>query len=827
MRKHLFVMGCDRSGTTAFVDLLNSHPRLCIGMERYKHYVSTPERLTPALFEPEEFFNLRTDQTNIKWDRIYKALRPKYETAAYVGDKVPRYFTILEDIRRQFPSCQFVFLARDPYDVARSWKRRAMDPNDHNWPRSHGVERAIAVWNSSLSAYRAAAKIRCEDLFFLRYEAIFSRDTSSLAKLLNTLGLDFHPDMQRHFEATLAAWEQKKRPDEVLTDAELQWVEKNANQRLFERIAAEDPAPSNAELGEPSQQRPDSPNVALVLPQLAVVNAHRPSVIKCRGAHLVPWRIRADTGTEHSDPPFVGGVVDASGKAIPAARIQRHGRNIAEVDGESVSATSSLKIEGPAFFGGYLFRQYGHFLLESLSRLWAWTPEFDGPIVFLGSSGFTHWQKHILRLLGVTGELKLVGDRTEVEELVIPEAGFEIGGQFHALHRDFLARVQCLPGATKLWLSRSALGDNMGGVEGEKELEERLAGRGWTIFRPEQHSVEEQLAALAGSARIAGWEGSAFHTLILLKDSRAKIDLFIRGRTEAVAPQYEAIAQAKGLDQRVHKVSLFPIGGERRGRRYRVVDERKLNQVLMMEENNATSQIPAPQRDRDWTSRRINKLAQGLNAKTYLEIGVRHGRTFLKVQVPMRDGVDPEFAFDTNTHASDSTRLFPVTSDEFFVSPNVRRHYDLMFIDGLHTFEQTFRDFVSCLSLAHERSVLLIDDTVPSDIFSAIPDASQALKLRAASGSPSKAWHGDVYKLVFAIHDFFPMLDFATVTDRGNPQTFVWRGTRKQPFRPKFGSLEAISRTSYTDFVDNRKLLNLVTEEEALRVCLSGVVGDK
>ena len=43
---------------------------------------------------------------------------------------------------------------------------------------------------------------------------------------------------------------------------------------------------------------------------------------------------------------------------------------------------------------------------------------------------------------------------------------------------------------------------------------------------------------------------------------------------------------------------------------------------------------------------RINRLAEMLSAKSYVEIGVQSGTTFLDVNVPQRTAVDPNFAFD-------------------------------------------------------------------------------------------------------------------------------------------------------------------------------------
>ena len=90
--------------------------------------------------------------------------------------------------------------------------------------------------------------------------------------------------------------------------------------------------------------------------------------------------------------------------------------------------------------------------------------------------------------------------------------------------------------------------------------------------------------------------------------------------------------------------------------------------------------------------RRINYLAKQLNANSYLEIGVNEGRTFFSVKVQRKVGVDPSFRFDRRATQSDTINLHDTTFDAFFLPTPSNEYYDIIAIDGLHTFEQTFRD---------------------------------------------------------------------------------------------------------------------------------------
>lgn len=216
----------------------------------------------------------------------------------------------------------------------------------------------------------------------------------------------------------------------------------------------------------------------------------------------------------------------------------------------------------------------------------------------------------------------------------------------------------------------------------------------------------------------------------------------------------------------------------------------------------------------NWSARRINEIAKLNNASSYLEIGVNKGVTFVDVDIENKDAVDPKFLFDTDEYATDKVRFFDQTSDAFFTSDKPKV-YDVIMIDGLHTFEQTFRDLLCSLRFAHPKTVWLIDDTVPVDVFSAIPRQNQCYKERQKAGLGGWQWHGDVFKIVPAIHDFIPTLDYATIIGSGNPQTMAWYRPRPE-FQPKQNDLEKISRMSFFEIEPNVEQFNYCSHDDAL-----------
>jgi hypothetical protein len=212
---------------------------------------------------------------------------------------------------------------------------------------------------------------------------------------------------------------------------------------------------------------------------------------------------------------------------------------------------------------------------------------------------------------------------------------------------------------------------------------------------------------------------------------------------------------------------------------------------------------------------RLNLLAQWVGARRYLEIGVETGRTFFDVRAPYRVAVDPAFAFDPVERAARGSVFHQTTSDAFFAGLDLDQTFDLVFLDGLHHFEQTYRDLVNTLAHSHPRTVILIDDTVPTSLYSSQRERGMQAQELESRGLQGLVWHGDVYKMLVAIHDFHPTLDFVTITTDGNPQTLVWR-SKARPRTPLIGSFEGIERLDYFEFKRLLPQLNAMSEETAM-----------
>jgi hypothetical protein len=220
------------------------------------------------------------------------------------------------------------------------------------------------------------------------------------------------------------------------------------------------------------------------------------------------------------------------------------------------------------------------------------------------------------------------------------------------------------------------------------------------------------------------------------------------------------------------------------------------------------------------TLRRLNHLVERLRIKNYLEIGLGNGGTFDGVAAPLKVGVDPH---PWNPGLRDLDGVLISTSDRYFSEHwNRPIKFDLILLDGLHTAEQTYRDFVNSLHFAHARTVWLIDDVMPNDAFSAIPDPVEAIKQRTAqTGSNDASWHGDVYKVVWMIKTFHNNMRLRTFGPQ-QPQALVY-------FSPSAGTLVSgatlgeVASLTYQDTVSRRNEYDIGDEGEILEECVAAV----
>ena len=153
----------------------------------------------------------------------------------------------------------------------------------------------------------------------------------------------------------------------------------------------------------------------------------------------------------------------------------------------------------------------------------------------------------------------------------------------------------------------------------------------------------------------------------------------------------------------------------------------------------------------------IQRAIDILGAQKYLEIGVSSGINFCTVTAPEKIGVDPISPSPAVLMETSKSGVcyFAHTSDDFFeqVAPQLLTGgVDVVFIDGLHTYEQAYRDCLNSLRYLNSGGLILLHDCLPtSELEARVADNFEdATKLNTGMAR-NYNWVGDVWKAILRL----------------------------------------------------------------------------
>ena len=206
MKPFLFVVGCERSGTTLLRAMLDSHRELSIPPE--SHFLI---RVIKDRYGQEGFLSLLAGHPRFaRWglpieevtelmrtadaDNPAAAVRLLYRAYAASrgktrwGDKTPRYVRHIPGLAALLPEAHFVHIIRDGRDVALSWLGASFGPTS--------ITEAAERWRKDVRAGRLAGRKRAADRYMeVRYENLVSRPKRVLRRICEFVDLPFDPGM--------------------------------------------------------------------------------------------------------------------------------------------------------------------------------------------------------------------------------------------------------------------------------------------------------------------------------------------------------------------------------------------------------------------------------------------------------------------------------------------------------------------------------------------------------------------------------------------------------------------------------------------------------
>lgn len=183
----------------------------------------------------------------------------------------------------------------------------------------------------------------------------------------------------------------------------------------------------------------------------------------------------------------------------------------------------------------------------------------------------------------------------------------------------------------------------------------------------------------------------------------------------------------------------------------------------------------------------INKAISNYRNCKYLEIGVADNDVFNSIPLSTNNkyGVDPAQGGN-----------FRMTSDDFFAKyPDLM--FDVIFIDGLHEYEQCQRDCINSMKRLNKGGVIFIHDLLPRSYFEEHVPRKQS------------SWTGDIWKVSIELMNS-KNLEFKIINiDMGI-------GVIKTHNNFEYKKMPELKNQNFTDFLKYYKTLPLINSEQAL-----------
>ena len=185
----------------------------------------------------------------------------------------------------------------------------------------------------------------------------------------------------------------------------------------------------------------------------------------------------------------------------------------------------------------------------------------------------------------------------------------------------------------------------------------------------------------------------------------------------------------------------------------------------------------------------INEIIRLKNFKYYLEIGCDQNELFSEVSIENKIGVDPN---NGGTHR--------MTSDEFFLKNE--KKFDLIFIDGLHTYSQSLKDINNSLKIIKNSGFILLHDCFPRSYYDQAVPRSQ------------RKWNGDVWRAIVEMRTLENVDTYVGAFDNGIGLIIKRNNKKKLQISQK-----QFNKIKYKEYYDNyNDYLNLISKDNFFKI---------
>ncbi|MBE7213939.1 glycosyltransferase family 61 protein [Shewanella benthica] len=252
------------------------------------------------------------------------------------------------------------------------------------------------------------------------------------------------------------------------------------------------------------------------------------------------------TVVDRKQKTFTGGVFDDQNNLVKHSRRMNRGpiehEHFHQLDPEDCNAEDKgdtpIK-KGKYLYLGYYTEHYGHFLMETLGRLWCVDENYDGYVFndFVlkrkNEESITEFSKICFSAFGIgEHEILIPQSPTRFETLDIPNSALYIGTAAHPRAIDIFHKIKSripvfdeLKDKDNIYISRSKLNKRKRKVLNERQVEQAFKLAGFDIIHPQDYSFEQQLFLYQNARVMAGLEGSGLHNSLFMNPGGQVINL--------------------------------------------------------------------------------------------------------------------------------------------------------------------------------------------------------------------------------------------------------------------------------------------------------------
>ena len=181
----------------------------------------------------------------------------------------------------------------------------------------------------------------------------------------------------------------------------------------------------------------------------------------------------------------------------------------------------------------------------------------------------------------------------------------------------------------------------------------------------------------------------------------------------------------------------------------------------------------------------IQKIIDKKKYENYLEVGCYADENFSAIKIKKKIGVDPNSG---GTHKMTSDKFFDINEENF----------DIILIDGLHTYDQVRRDIFNSLNVLNSNGIIILHDCLPAKIWNQIVPRIYHY------------WNGDVWKAIVEIRTMNNLDTFTCFADHGLGVIFKRNNNNILNYQVK-----DFKKLKFRDYYYNQKqFMNIISVEK-------------